>query len=245
MKKLFLLIALLICCGMLFAQKEKKFTSTAIDNESRTVYVGLCFGPTVDWFQPATTAFTGKAVKAGFITGVLVEPALVTERFLYLSTGILVRYLMGEASFSNLYHINKVPLITFATRHYETTYLTLPTIAKFRTPPLKNCVFTGKIGLYHNFKIAGKQYDSFVLNESENDFFTTTKKSKNLDAALFAEAGCVGVGFEYTIGKSRAFANLDYSCQFNYFNANAKSNLSEDRFKTVVHSLQIVLGFMF
>jgi hypothetical protein len=245
MKKIFLLIAILTCCGMLFAQKGKKLTSTAIDNESRQIYIGSCFGPTVDWLQPVTQAFTGKVAKAGFITGVLVEPALVTERFLYLSTGILVRYLMGDASFFNHYKINGIPINTFATRHYETAYLTLPTIAKFRTPPLKNCVFTGKLGLYHNFKIAGKQYDSFVMDEINDDFFTTTKKSKNFDTALFAEAGCMGIGFEYTIGKSRAFANLDYSCQFNYFNANAKSNLSEERFKTVVHSLQIVLGFLF
>ena len=245
MKKLFLLITILICGGILFAQKEKKLTSTTVDNESRNIYVGLCFGPTVDWFLPTTQAFTGKSVKAGFITGVLVEPALVTERFLYLSTGVLVRYLMGEASFWNHYKINNLPFSTFATRHYETTYLTLPTIAKFRTVPLKNCVFSAKIGLYHNFKIDGNQYDSFVLNEKENEFFTTTKKKKNLDAALFTETGCIGVGFEYTIGKSRAFANFDYNCQFGYFNPNAKSNISEDRFKTIVHSLQIILGFMF
>jgi hypothetical protein len=125
-------------------------------------------------------------------------------------------------------------------------YLTIPTGIKMRTVPAKGCVFVAKLGLYHNFKIGGYQFDSFTLPAVPGKYHVFTDKELNNDAALFAEAGYGGIGFEYVFKNStRVCANVDYSCQFNYFSPDAKSNLSDTKFKALVHSLQIVFGFMF
>ena len=114
---------------------------------------------------------------------------------------------------------------------------------------MKNCVFLGKLGLYHNFRVDGDQSDNFLLHEEDKDkspkYYITTKE-KNKDAALFAESGYLGLGFEYAIGKSRIFVDVDYCCQFNYFKSNVKSNVEgSQRFKTIVHSLHVIFGFLF
>ena len=227
------------------AQNKPTHNKPMVDlNESRAVYFGLLFGPTIDWLSPTTNQIERKTATGGVIAGALVEPSLVKERFLYFSTGVVVRYLQGKVTFDNEYTLNDSSRTINALRHYETAYLTLPTGVKFKTNPVKNCVFTGVTGLYHNFKITGKQFDSFKLDDDE-EYDISTHKKNNTNVALFAESVYAGLGFEYVIGKSRAFANLEYSCQFNYFNKDAKSSISEERFRGIVHSMHIVFGFLF
>jgi hypothetical protein len=219
--------------------------------ENKTVFTGVTFGPTVDWFVPTTTEFDfqREKIKGGFIAGINVDICVVPQRYLYVSTGLLCRYLQGELAFDNLYSIPMDSSIAstiiqrHTTRIYQTMYLTLPTGIKFRTPPTKNCIITGQLGLYHNFRISGKQFDSFVQAPG---FFTTTEKIKNKDAALFAEAAYCGIGFEYEFApKIRAFTNLNYSCQFGYFRSTAINNVSGAQFKAIVHSLHFVFGIAF
>jgi hypothetical protein len=233
----FLLSAFCLLPSISFAQQPAKKIAV-----NKTVYYGATFGPTVDWFSPTSDSLTRSAVKGGFIGGATVDIDVSKEKFLYVSTGLFVRYLQGEVSFANQYFVHDVPSIENAVRTYKTTYLTLPTGIKFRTNPSKNCVFLGKIGLYHNFKIEGSQFDNFELDD---EYLVMTKKIKNKDAALFAEAGYAGLGFEYVLGANRVFATVDYSCQFNYFSSKAKSNISNARFRSIVHSLQISFGFLF
>jgi hypothetical protein len=134
-------------------------------------------------------------------------------------------------------------------RNYRTLYLTIPTGIKFRTPPSKNCVFTGQLGLYHNFRIGGKRFDNFQMSRTFDEmpeYYITTNIIPNKEAALFAESGYVGMGFEYEFApKIRAFINTNYSCQFGYFSSKATDNLANKQFKSIVHSLQIVLGVSF
>jgi len=246
------LIPLIVFCLLpfaLFAQQKSTQTKpthnkpTVNLNESRAVYFGLFFGPTIDWLSPTTDQIERENATGGVIAGALVEPSLIKERFLYFSTGVVVRYLKGKVNFDNQYMVNgSLTEVKKAIRDYETAYLTLPTGVKFKTNPVKNCVFTGFIGLYHSFKITGKQFDSFELDKV---YDISTHKENNTDVALFAESVYAGLGFEYVIGKSRAFANLEYSCQLNYFNATATSNLSNERFRGIVHSMHIVFGFLF
>jgi hypothetical protein len=191
-----------------------------------------------------------KKAKAGLIAGVIVDVNLVPKDILYFTTGVLARYLQGDVSFDNNYQFDfknvSVNDTVNTIRTYQTTYLTIPTGIKFRTIPLNNCVFVGKLGLYHNFRVAGKQFDNFSLSGEDDEYSITSKKKNNKDAALFAESGYVGLGFEYVFQKNlRVFANLDYSCQFNYFNSKAASNVSKARFKSIVHSLHITLGVLF
>lgn len=242
MKKLIFLIALLSCYSFVFAQQKN--TNTGTLPKERKVFFSVMIGPTVDWFQPTTKAFSGKVATGGFLTGITIDANVIPQKFFYISTGVLVRYLEGIAHFNHEYTVNDKATIEYAKRTYQTIYLTFPTGIKLKTKPSKNCVFSGKVGLYHNFKIVGQQVDNFVL-KNDPEYFITTKKIKNTDAALFAEAGYAGLGFEYVLGKTRVFANVDYSCQFNYFNKKATSNISDARFKTVVHSLQMVFGFLF
>jgi hypothetical protein len=92
--------------------------------------------------------------------------------------------------------------------------------------------------------VGGNRFDNFTF-PGEN-YFITTEKEKNNHAALFAESAYAGLGFEYLFKNNlRVFSTLDYSCQFNYFNSNAISNVNDARFKTIIHSLHIVFGFMF
>jgi len=250
MKRYIFILVILFCCIWVAAQKpSKKETSSNKEEGSHKALYGIYLGPTVDWFSPTSNALNSKSAKAGIIAGLIVDVNLVPKDILYFTTGVLARYLQGDVSFDNNYQFDfknvSVNDTVNTIRNYQTTYLTIPTGIKFRTIPLNNCVFVGKLGLYHNFRIAGKQFDSFSIS-GDNDYAITTKKVKNEDAALFAESGYLGLGFEYVFLKNlRVFANLDYSCQFNYFNSKATSNVSNARFKTIVHSLHITLGVLF
>jgi len=187
------------------------------------------------------------------IAGINVEVNLPKTKMFYFSTGLLVRYLQGDFSYQKEYDFsgpnpinNTIRVSTVTT--YQTTYLTIPTGIKFRMP-IKNCAFIGKLGLYHNFRIGGKQFDSFTLpndNAIPNKYFVSTPKIKNTAAALFAESGFLGLGFEYTLKNNfRIFTNMDYSCQFNYFSTKAKNNITNKQFKSIIHSLHIVVGVLF
>ena len=251
MKRYIFVLVMLFCCAGVAAQKSPKKEKDPYSKEegSHKALFGVYFGPTVDWFAPTTNALKNKAPKAGLIAGAIVDVNLVPKDILYFTTGVLARYLQGDVSFLNNYQFDfknvSVNDTVNAVRTYQTTYITIPTGVKFRTIPLNNCVFVGKLGLYHNFRIAGKQFDSFSIS-GDNAYAITTKKAKNGDAALFAESAYVGLGFEYVFQPNlRVFANFDYSCQFNYFNSKATSNISTARFKTIVHSLHITLGVLF
>jgi hypothetical protein len=234
----------------LFAQK-----SSASSGENKKIFVGVSVGPTIDWFAPTINNLERNKVMGGMIAGVNLDINLTQQNMFYFSTGALVRYLQGDLSYRKKYDfssivstdsLREVPTVTT----YQTVYLTIPTGFKFRTNPSNNCVFVGKLGLYHNFKIGGKQFDSFSFSNLSNpDFLITTQKVKNDAAALFAESAYIGVGFEYVLENNfRVFVNVDYSCQFNYFspkNASAKSNITDARFKSIVHSLHIVFGVTF
>jgi hypothetical protein len=244
---------ILFCYGFAVANQPISMNSTfsSNSNENRGVFFGLSFGPTVDWFAPTTEELSRNAAKVGFIGGVNLDLSLTKTRTIYFSTGLLFRYLQGELSFTNQYDFSSIiPADTALTlptvRTYQTMYLTVPTGIKFRTSPGKGFVFLGKLGLYHNFKVGGDQFDRFSLIGEDPDYFVTTKKVKNNDAALFAESVYVGLGFEYTLGNNaRIFASVDYSCQFYYFNTKAKIDYNGARFKSMVHSLHIMFGFMF
>ena len=247
MKRYIFILAILFCCGWVAAQKpSKKETSSNKEEGSHKALYGIYLGPTIDWFAPTSNALNYKTAKAGLIAGAIVDVNLVPKDILYFTTGVLARYIQGDVSFDNQYNLNNNDTIVTTVRTYQTTYLTIPTGVKFRTNPLNNCIFLGKLGLYHNFKLAGKQFDNFSLSGEDDEYYITTKKKNNEDAALFAESGYVGLGFEYVFQKNlRVFANLDYSCQFNYFNSKAMSNISNARFKTIVHSLHITFGVLF
>jgi len=243
---------LLFCFSASFAQKTS--TATPI-SEGKKVFYGVSVGPTIDWFAPTINGLERTIVKGGMIAGLNLDINLSKQNLFYFSTGVFVRYLQGEFSFTNRYDFmmdtNQYIHEGSAIRTIQTTYLTIPTGFKFRTIPFNNCVFVGKLGLYHNFRIMGTQYDDFLLRNTDatKKYFITTEKLKNseTDAALFAESGYIGLGFEYVLKNNfRVFTNVDYSCQFNYFNAKAKSNIPEaPRFKSIVHSLHIVLGILF
>jgi hypothetical protein len=250
MKKYILVIVILICSGWVAAQSSK---SSSKGDGGRRLLFGVSVGPTVDWFAPSTNALIRKAPKAGLIAGVNVDVNLVPKDVLYFSTGVFARYLQGDVSFLNEYrfYINDflIDETKKTTRTYQTTYLTIPTGIKFRTTPSNGCVFLGKLGLYHNFKLAGKQFDTFFISGEDTDYSITTKKLSNKDAASFAESAYAGLGFEYVFLKNlRIFANLDYGCQFNYFKPKQNkvtSNVSDAQFKAIIHSMHITVGVMF
>jgi len=254
MKKFICLIVLLSCCGLM-AQTRKNESV----NDNNKFYFGVSVSPTIDWYAPwyapapSTKEFTleREKVKAGFIAGINFDVNLIKSRMLYFSTGVLFRYLDGNLAFENSYDFNtsdttyytkKLPTV----RTYKTMYIAIPTGIKFRTVPLKNCVFVGKIGLYHNFKINGTQSDSF--EDSLNPQYNYTTKPDKSGASLFAEAGYFGLGFEYAFAPTvRISAGVDYSCQFNYFSVGEinKNNVSQAYYKSIIHSLQIVVGVWF
>jgi len=241
MKRSVFFVVALCCCSFIFAQQASN--SSTANHENRPLYFGVSVGLTVDWFAPHSDSLSRNAAKIGFIGGINLDVSLNKERIVYFSTGLLFRYLQGELSFTNEYHIMNTSLVVPAVRTYQTMYLTIPTGVKLRTLPSKNCVFSGKLGFYHNFKIGGNQFDNFTYHEP---YFITTEKVKNRDAALFAESAYIGLGFEHALGNTaRIFANIDYSCQFYYFNRNAKNEFTGTRFRSMVHSLHVVFGVMF
>ncbi|MCL1850310.1 MAG: PorT family protein [Bacteroidetes bacterium] len=245
MRKLLFIIVILFCCNLIFAQKTPQIITV-----NKKWYAGLSLGPTIDWFIPTNELMLKpKKAKAGFIAGINLDVNCIPSNMLYISTGVLFRYLNGDLAFLNNYDYNfpdTTYTLTLSTvRTYRTMYITIPTGVKFRTNPSRNCVFSGKMGLYHNFKIGGSQVDNFVDPLNPN-YYQTTATAKNSDASLFAEAAYFGIGFEYEFApKIRVFANTDYSCQLNYFSSKAKSNVSGAQFKSLVHSLQITFGVLF
>jgi len=252
MKKVLLFILILSCCGFVAAQKQTpdKKAKTSSTRDAKNVFFQLSFGPTIDWFAPTAEKLDRNKAKAGYVAGIGIDVNITPKKVLYFSTGVLVRYLQGELAFENLYVLSNLvlfdTLIINTARTYQTTYLTIPTGIKVRTPLAKKWIFLGTFGFHHNFRISGKQFDNFSLPGVDDEYYTTTKKRKNQDAALFAESGYIGLGFEYLLGNNtRVSTNVNYGCQFNYFNKNAKNNVSGDQFKSIVHSLHIVVGFLF
>jgi hypothetical protein len=246
MKKLFFIITILCCFGFVFSQNNKhKNNNGAKENTGRKALFGIYFGPTVDWFAPTSDSLKRDAAKMGFKGGFNVDIRLTDNNVVFFSTGVQFRYLQGDVRFNNEYRINilDTSLITSTVRTYQTYYLASPTGVKFKIKVADRWALLGQLGLYHNFKIGGNQFDNFEMDEK---YFITTKKIKNEDAARFAESCYFGLGFEYMFEKNTGvFAHIDYGCQFNYFNAKAKSNVLDKRFKTVVHSLHVTVGFMF
>jgi len=252
MKKSIFLIVILSCFGFTFAHQPTPYNPSAPShNENKRILFGIAVGPTVDWFAPTFQKIEREKAKGGLIAGLHLDINLTKESFLYFSTGLLVRYLQGDISYTKQYNFSKIlpmdtSLIVPTVTTYQTTYLTVPTGIKFRASFAKKCVFAAKLGLYHNFRVGGKMFDNFSLPGKDPDYFVTTKKEKNTHAALFAESAYLGVGFEYALGtSSRVFVNADYSCQFNYFNSKATSNISNERFKSIIHSLHIAFGILF
>jgi len=248
MKKYIFIIVILICCGWVAAQSSKG--SSSKESGKRRALFGVSFGPSIDWFVPTSKSLSYEKEKAGLNAGILLDMSVASKEFLYFSTGLMIRYLQGEVALLNKYPFDfnhdGVDDTISAVRTYQTTYLTIPTGIKLRMNISDKFVFLGKLGLYHNFRVGGKQFDNFSQSGEEDRYYITTKKKENEDAALFAESGYLGLGVEYVFQNSlRLFLNLDYSCQFNYFKSKAKSNVSGTRFKTVVHSMHINLGFLF
>ena len=246
MKRIVSFIAILFCCSIMMAQQvtpKNKQTS----NANKRVLFGASAGPTVDWFAPTSDSLYRANAKAGIITGLNLDVNLTKGKSLYFSTGVLFRYLQGDLAFYYVHNFfGKVPI----ERTYQTMYLSIPTGVTFRISATKECILIGKLGLYHNFNLSGNRFDNFNYPGETPEkpyYFITTIKEKNNHAALFAESAYAGLGFEYMFKKNlRVFSNLDYSCQFNYFNSIAISNLEgAARFKTKIHSLHVVFGLMF
>jgi len=236
---------------LLFAQR---CASPSSGCENKKIFFGVSIGPTIDWFTSTSKDLARKNVKGGMITGINLDINLSKSNAFYFSTGVLVRYLQGDFSYKKEYDFSGISLVDSLIQRptvttYQTTYLTIPTGLKFRTSPSKNCVFVGKLGLYHNIRIGGKQYDSFTLpnfDANPNEYYVSTPKIPNDAAARFAESAYIGLGFEYSLKNNfRVFTNVDYSCQFNYFSSKAKNNITDKQFKSIVHSLHIVVGILF
>jgi len=252
-KLLFCLSAFLLFCLLPQTSFAQKCVSSSEGCGNKKIHFGVSVGPTIDWFTSTTNDLARKNVKGGMITGFNLDINFSKDNMLYFSTGLLVRYLQGdltyqkEYDFSGIYKDSLLKTSTVTT--YQTTYLTIPTGLKFRTSPSNNCVFVGKLGLYHNIKIGGKQFDSFTLpndNSTPNQYFVSTPKKENNAAAAFAESGYIGLGFEYVLKNNfRIVTNVDYSCQFNYFSTKAKNNITNKQFKSIIHSLHIVVGVLF
>jgi len=246
------LIILLLFCFSATVSAQKCATSSG-SCENKKVHFGVLVGPTLDWFTATSNDLSRKNIKGGMITGAILDINLTKNKTFYFSTGVLVRYLQGDLAYQKEYDISGIfkdsLLITSTVTTYQTTYITIPTGLKFRSNPAKNCVFVGKLGLYHNIKIGGKQFDSFTIPNSDknpNQYFVSTPKNPNDAAARFAESGYIGLGFEYVLKNNfRLFTNVDYSCQFNYFSSKAKNNITNKQFKSIIHSLHIAVGVLF
>jgi len=249
MKRLFFCLVFFVSNALVLANQPvlNHLPTPPANNANNNLFFGLYFGPTVDWLVPTSGQLERDAAKGGVIGGVNIDISLDKKKYLFFSTGLCFRYLQGAVSFENQYDILNTILVRSTVRYYEIMYLSIPTGVKFRSSPMNGCVFVGKLGLLHNFKIGGKQFDSFFLPQMlDKKYLVTTEKGVNNDIALFAESGFLGFGFEYAFkNHTRVAASIDYSCQFNYFSPKAKSNISEAKFKGVVHSLHIVLGFLF
>lgn len=258
MKRTVFFIVILFCCSLAMAQ-QKAPKNNNVPNNNKRVLFGASAGPTVDWFAPTSDGLNRVKSKAGFMTGINVDANITKGNFLYFSTGVLFKYLQGDLTFNYRYVFNLAssewtfPTVTVPTvRNYEAMYLTIPTGVTFRISVTPACIIIGKIGLYHNFKVGGDRSDNFSLSGDNSIYgedpyyFITTTKVKNDHAALFTESAYAGLGFEYMFKNNlRVFTTLDYSCQFNYFNSSAISNVNDARFKTMIHSFNIVFGFMF
>jgi len=243
-RKIFVFALLIFALLSVSAQKCHQKNNSA----DKKVCFGLYFGPTIDWFAPTTKALERDVAKVGFLGGVTVDVGVTQNKIIYVSTGLLVRYLQAGLAFTTQYPIFDSLLVTPTVRTYQTFYLTIPTGVKFKTNIANRCAFLGKVGLYHNFKLGGMQFDNFKLDHrfSSDQYLVATQKDKNQDAALFAESGYLGFGFEFLFDNNTGIAvNADYCCQFNYFKAKAKNTYTNERFKTVVHSLNITVGFVF
>lgn len=255
MKKLIVILFTLFIGILVSAQTQTKPTESKplypTHNENRKVLFGVSFGPTFDWFAASTEGVVRKSAKAGFRAGIPVDINLTKEKNIYFSTGVFVRYLQSELTFDHRYdfHLLDTSLVLGTNRTFQSTYLVIPTALKLRTSPSKNCVFTGNVGLYHAFAVGGHQFDNFKFpddNVLDPTYSITTDKKSNKDAALFSESAFFGLGFEYLLNHgTRVFAFVDYTCQFNYFSKKAITNVTNQRFKGVVHSLEIKVGFAF
>ena len=229
--------------------------------EARRVVFGITFGPTFNWMNwknhnsiPAGYDRATPGMKLGLRYGVNMDIDLTKEKHFFVSTGILIEHTGGSLTFTEkLTLIDGMPITRNIDRKYKSIYFTIPTAVTFRTPSFSNFIICGNIGLYHSFNLYSRYQSRFQIDptaqdvEKESINYVTTDWSTDNEVALFKESAFVGLGFEYVIKRNlKGKLYVNYAQSFlNYFNKNAKNNITGIQERAAIGTVEILLGLSF
>ena len=228
--------------------------------EARRVVFGITFGPSFNWMNwknhnsiPEGYDRATPGMKLGLRYGVNMDIDLTKEKHFFVSTGILIEHTGGSLTFDENVVMIDTAFPRNIDRKYKSIYFTIPTAVTFRTPSFSNFIICGNIGLYHSFNLYSRYQSRFQIDptarevEKESINYVTTDWSVDSEVALFKESAFVGLGFEYVIKKNlKGKFYVNYAQSFlNYFNQNAKNNITGVQEKAAIGTVEILFGLSF
>ncbi len=255
MKNLLFILSFLFLTTSLCAQSNDVGTMEPVKEiiKRRILVTTVTFGPTVDWFTPTTENMVKTGASVGFRGGIGFDIDVKKNQKLFVTTGIMVRYLNSGVDTQEKYNINDTMVTYNVTRSLSNLSIVIPTGVKLKTLPRNNCVFAGSFGFYHGFTVRGRTSDDIELLEGTDgdgnpiEFDIETTSMPHDEGSLYSFTPYAGMGFEYQLKNGqRASIYAQYAPQVsNYFTKKAVSINGNSREKALIHSLEIMLGFSF
>jgi Outer membrane protein beta-barrel domain len=214
MKKMFLIVAMMICCTLVFSQKTTR----------KALRMGFMIDPNISWLRPAENGITSNGAKFRMGYGLMIDYEF-TENYIF-NTGLRVAYAGGNLTYKgNKWSNNFVGVVAAdssrttnaADYSIRLQYLEIPFALKFRAGGSGNskAKFWGSFGGFvgvplkaradvsTNFKVGG------VANYAEDNFkINNSTQPVNLGMQ-------VGAGVEYDLnGKNTFVAGLVFNNGF-------------------------------
>ena len=251
MKKKVLLLAVLVCAGMMIlnAQNENvnvnkqrnrthaqtqpqnsnpRMSSTYIKDPCNggRVNFGITFGQSFDWMYDHTEGYEKNGVVIGLRYGLNLNVNLTRRKSFYFSTGFFVEHRGGKMEF-----LDNIPFGTYfiadstlTQRTYRATYLTIPTMITLKTNSINNFFICGNAGLLHSLNLKASNIDSYLIGEET----WSRQRVPSEEVALLRESFIAGLGFEYSVTRNmRAGLMINYIQGItNYFKGKGKAQNS-------------------
>lgn len=210
----------------------------------RRFTLGVAFGIGMDWLNPQADDLVRNGTVFGIKYGIPIDINFTDKDNYYFSFGLFFNHTGGKLKFQTIFENDNTQEVT-TERKFNTSYITIPTGIKLKTPSMKNFVIATHFGLYHSFRLSSRASDQYIANDGPQELkkYVYTKET-----ALFREAAYIGLGVEYIIKEDfRAYFYAIYSHSFlNYFNPTQSHLLaSGDKEKATLANLEFQFGLSF
>jgi len=164
---------------------------------------GLNFSPNIGWLKPGVVGevYKSNGILAGFSYGGVFEHYFIPN--LALVTGFNILQTGGHLQYRSVEETTPgVEDTGILSRRYNLQYIEIPLMLKGSTGTLLGKFsFFGKLGIGNGFNIKAKKKDDFLVSRTQITISSDSKSAKK-DVSFFRESLIIGIGAEYTLGKT-------------------------------------------